>query len=323
MYPYEDLGKILSRQLKAMSAIPDLSKSLQLLRQPLLPNGLIEAVKAISSQNMSSIFKLSQDMNRITGITSGLYQTFARMNWPAVQTAIALRDFYSPSFKAIEAIQKSIASTAFPLISMNEVRSLSGAANIYKDLASAADLAANSHSFIHEELATISEVEDFSDDAEVEEGFRKIETSIVEQIRKTPAIRISFEGWVSLLLTLFIFLYGKISSDEFQARIEAKADSLERLDNRIIESQKKIYDALVQHMISSEAGGTAYVVTREVTLRARPSSRAQAVARLFPNQILKLDSRKGKWIRVTFFDYVAASVRTGWVLKKYTKRIAK
>ena len=177
--------------------------------------------------------------------------------------------------------------------------------------------------FVGEELAAIDDVEDAATLDQLEERFSTVENAVVEQIKKSPLVRISFEGWLNLLLTLFVFLYGVISSDKFQARLEGKADMIARVDERILTSQKKIYEALSERIQDSDMTGVLYVALREAQLKAKPFPKSRTFAFLFPNQLVKLEARKGKWILVSYFDYVDATIRSGWVLKKYLRRVGR
>ena len=146
-----------------------------------------------------------------------------------------------------------------------------------------------------------------------------MEIAVIDQIKRTPALKISFEGWLSLLLTIFIFLFTVVSSHKFESRLEGKVDALSMINERILESQQRLYEALLQHMQSMDATQTVYVTVRTAVLRDKPSPKSSVRGVISRNQLVVLESRKSKWIRVSYFDYVGGNMQIGWVLKKYLK----
>lgn len=175
--------------------------------------------------------------------------------------------------------------------------------------------------FYGQSIAAIQKMQDASDPDEIEKQINGIENAVLESIRRTPRIRISFEAWINIILAIVLFMYNAISTEKFQTAMEQKTDVIEHLENKISGSQQKMYDALSEYMQEHDKSGTYYVVVRKAILRLKPSTKSPAVSVTFPNQKVNLEKRKGKWIYVTFFDYVDGVTRSGWVLKKYLKII--
>jgi hypothetical protein len=171
------------------------------------------------------------------------------------------------------------------------------------------------------ELDGIRQVGEASNLDQIEEQFSNIENNLIARIKQIPRLRISFEGWLNLLLMIFIFIYSTIASDQFQGRFEGKVDAIARLDVRILESQKRIYESFMDHMKESDLTGTFYIALHKANLKARPSNKSLTISTIYPNQLLKLEKRKSKWIYVTYFDYVKGISCKGWVLKKYLKMV--
>lgn len=97
----------------------------------------------------------------------------------------------------------------------------------------------------------------------------------------------------------------------------AKVESLIEKLPQLIESQ---VEAIIRRQLF--AVETFFVVKeRTARLRTSPEAGAGVLAVAFPNQKLKLLEERGKWIRVEFYDYLAQSIREGWVLKKYCNRL--
>lgn len=95
---------------------------------------------------------------------------------------------------------------------------------------------------------------------------------------------------------------------------------LVNLQNVIADSANKIADAL-QNSSPAEAPGVSYVVVREVPLTETRKFRQMRTATLYPNLVVQLVEAHGKWIAVTYYDYVLGKPVSGWVLKKYLRRV--
>jgi uncharacterized protein YgiM (DUF1202 family) len=76
---------------------------------------------------------------------------------------------------------------------------------------------------------------------------------------------------------------------------------------------------MVDHFSENNNISTFYIVKRAVNLRVKPSTKNEVITILYPNQKVKLETRKGKWIYVTYFDYLDQTTKSGWVYKKYLK----
>ena len=72
---------------------------------------------------------------------------------------------------------------------------------------------------------------------------------------------------------------------------------------------------------ASKPQPTFYSVQRAVHLRAGATTKARILMTLSPKQIVRLLERDSKWIRVEVADHVGGEPVTGWVYKKYLRRI--
>lgn len=100
-------------------------------------------------------------------------------------------------------------------------------------------------------------------------------------------------------------------------------ETLEKLDairDAINEGFDKIAEAIAKQP-KPEDDGIHYVIIRQVPLTAEQRFTSTPMAILHPNQIVQLVHADGKWIAVTYFDHVLGKPVSGWILKKYAKRI--
>ncbi len=144
----------------------------------------------------------------------------------------------------------------------------------------------------------------------------------------------SFQFYLSLLLSILMFLYSIHSSFESDKKnlqlnkeLNANIDSLETTVAAqffIIKKQLSGIDKYVHEIQSSNPNDAVeYIVVRPVELRTKNNSSedSHVICILQPNQKVELLKRNGKWIYVGFFDYVEGIPKTGWVRKKYLKMI--
>ena len=73
----------------------------------------------------------------------------------------------------------------------------------------------------------------------------------------------------------------------------------------------------------AETAEVYYEVEREVKVLSSPRSGA-AISQTIPaEKTVRLLQRKHRWIRVEFLQEGKGDPQTGWLLKKYTKRVTK
>ena len=98
------------------------------------------------------------------------------------------------------------------------------------------------------------------------------------------------------------------------------------------ESEKRILDKInvvqevviekLEEVIISKSDDVYYVVQRPVNLRTKPTTQKNNIINvLYPNQTTILIERKGKWIKVEYFNHITGFHESGWCYKKYLKKI--
>ena len=148
------------------------------------------------------------------------------------------------------------------------------------------------------------------DDHSFEETIGLINEAYEETKDIEQAPLVSVEGYIQILLAILLFL----------AAYAASVESDKSLNNRIDNLETQI-SAQINNLNKGSTEGTFYIVQRTVNLRSENQTGKNSVVIdiLYPNQRVRLLKRDGKWIYVTFFDYLAGVQRNGWVYKKYLK----
>lgn len=122
---------------------------------------------------------------------------------------------------------------------------------------------------------------------------------------------ITISGWLMSALQIYNYYHDKAVAEtqpryeyskEFEAATQELKKAIEKLD-------------------AGASQDILYVVERAATLRISPKAKSATVAVLPPNQVVSLRTSKHQWIQVEYFDYLEGYSKTGWVLKKYLKRI--
>lgn len=132
--------------------------------------------------------------------------------------------------------------------------------------------------------------------------------SSIEEKIKSPGTVLNFEFYLSLVLSIILFLMSQSSSEESD---ELLYQRLDRLEFTLLQN----YSAAERE----EAGASFYIVKKSVNFRSGPSTKHKIFEVLFPNQKVKLVAKNSRWIEVEYYDHIDDSYKQGWVFKKYLK----
>lgn len=181
-------------------------------------------------------------------------------------------------------------------------------------------------------LNAIGWFESYNDDLDTPSIFDALEE--IKQSLQDSNKKASIQNYLSILLTILIFLYSLQSNFESEKKdlqrykeLNARVDSLETTvvsQGFIMKNQLSSIEKNLQDIASSNQKDVVeYVVIRPVELRTKSNSSEDSyvISVLQPNQKVELLKRKGMWIYVGYFDYVEDIPKTGWVRKKYLKMI--
>ena len=85
--------------------------------------------------------------------------------------------------------------------------------------------------------------------------------------------------------------------------------------------QFQVADLIASGGFNEEDDAEYYVATDHLNIRNGPSTADAKIDLIHPNQKVRLIRNDGQWLYVESFDFVAEIPRTGWVYKRYLKRI--
>lgn len=200
--------------------------------------------------------------------------------------------------------------------------------NIFKGVASLNVM----NTFTGSTLSQLAELLEDFDETSVQDFLEDFEADVDERVDNLPSNSISAEGIIQVVLAILFFLYSSYSSKlSEQAIIEKIDDSQYHIEQQISKSETRIRQQIgdseqrilkkIESLIPKEDEAVYYVVLRDVRLRIKPHTKSGVITMLFPNQRVSLIERKSKWIYVSYFDYIESLPKTGWVYKKYLKKL--
>ena len=152
---------------------------------------------------------------------------------------------------------------------------------------------------------TLGKVESVAEDFEAESQKAQISISSYRFFMDALAI-------ISFILTVMSYMQFDKNPDE------GKSDIFEEL----LQVEERLTNELKDHLVG-QPNASYYVALRAVKVMTKPHSRkgSKTIAFLFQNNTVRLVERKGKWVRVEYYDYVTGVHENGWCLKKYLKLI--
>lgn len=128
-------------------------------------------------------------------------------------------------------------------------------------------------------------------------------------------------------ITLFSIVFGILVAiyQFYDSRITDAVRKAEHevVRNDIRETRDQIFEKLEHLCIIHHPGApvTFYTVERSASIRLSPKMKAPVIVILPSEQPVELLIRKGKWIKVEYFNFNLGESRQGWVLKKYLRMV--
>ena len=149
-----------------------------------------------------------------------------------------------------------------------------------------------------------------------------------------PAERVPILNLLSLLVTtigvLVAVYYGQVTKDAGDSSSHEAAE-LRAVNARASETQveelkrlRASTDRLIQNITSADEDDATdlWVIQRTARVTSRKGPKAPKLVTLYPNQVVSVVRLEGKWGRIEYYDYVTDTSRTGWILKKYMRRLS-
>jgi len=139
---------------------------------------------------------------------------------------------------------------------------------------------------------------------ELERSIESAERVLLERAEKTPVSRLSREAWLSILLTLLLFVLDQANSLKIAKETIAHIQAVERRVLSTIESPSVVEGADQDEY---------WVVLRALDVRAEPNDAAKHLGLVYPGRtVLEIESRGG-WLRIEYFADSSATLSQGWV----------
>ncbi|MUJ26315.1 hypothetical protein GNP68_19405 [Aliivibrio fischeri] len=141
----------------------------------------------------------------------------------------------------------------------------------------------------------------FNNDLNLELLIEEYET----QIEQGPKNNLSFEFYLSMLISLAMFIYSEYSSFSSEQQL---VENIQTLENQV---------QVLADKIEQSSNSSFFVVESSVNLRVSPNMDSTILEVLAPK--LKLNGLKtqGKWLKVEYFDYLSNVMVEGWVHSDY------
>lgn len=173
-------------------------------------------------------------------------------------------------------------------------------------------------SFLFGIVEALPEIEEAAKDNDVDKLsalIQRLYDWLIEKLRRLTPGALSYEGALNLGVSAVTFIISSVLS----VALSKQSLTEERLTQLIRQQTERLTETVAQLRTARDCE-TYFVVERSAKLKTSPFSKI-VIGKLYPNQKVSLVTEKGKWIEVEYFDYVAGSLKRGWVMKKYLRRI--
>ena len=136
--------------------------------------------------------------------------------------------------------------------------------------------------------------------------------SVKERAAQAPFGPLSAEFYINLVLALILFYLSQVSTDQSEERLQKRLDAMEQtisvqLDALRNNRQERIF----------------LVADRSVNLRTGHGPDHEKLDVLLRNQKVVQLETSGDWTKVEYFDYLANSLKRGWVHNRHFIVVAK
>ncbi|MDP4028427.1 MAG: SH3 domain-containing protein [Gallionella sp.] len=251
----------------------------------------------------------SLDQTRSILASSGIDSHFAQLakTFSEANKQWTIQKELAESVASLRALQDSIGKLTLPVIDWSSAATLShllGTEGIASQLA-ALGISADGSLLAEDEEAT-----------EIEQA---VHEKGIGLSRKTMELM----TLISFVATFLIPIFQELSSNAWQAKTDTELEA----HRQLLEKQQKTLDALSNLILSALQKEVArtderfVVLERVATIRSKPESGTALVGKLLPREVVQPIAEEGKWIEVRYYDWLRQDYHTGWVLKKYLKRV--
>lgn len=262
------------------------------------------ALDAVGKNWLTSISQ-AKDLIAASGVESSIAQLAKSFNDANKQWAIPKE--LTESISSLKALQDSIGKLTLPVIDWSSAATL---AQLLGEEGIASQLAV---------LGVNADGSLIEADAEVSGATGVDQENGIGLSRKSMELI----TLISFIATFLIWYLQELSSNAWQAKTDAELAA----HRQLLKTQQKTIETLSNLIVSAlqkEAKRTDerfVVLERVATVRSKPESGSALVSKLLPREVVQSIAEEGKWIEVQYYDWLRQDYHTGWVLKKYLKRV--
>ena len=259
---------------------------------------------AIEKNSLAGINQ-TQALLAASGVDSHMAQLAKTFNDANKQWAIPKE--LTESISSLKALQDSIGTLTLPVIDWSSAATL---AQLLGKEGIASQLAAMGIS---------------ADGSLIETDAEALEAGGVNQEKGIGLSRKTMElmALISFIAAFLIPYLQELSSNAWQAKTDAELAA----HRQLLEAQKKTIEQLSNLILSAlqkeavRADERFVVFERVATVRSKPENGSALASKLLPREVVQPIAEEGKWIEVRYYDWLRQDYHTGWVLKKYLKRV--
>lgn len=331
--PFERLTRDFEKQLAQFRALaqPNWTRALdEIARAELAASRTLELVNQHHSRQLDALVAQIQHQSQHLDTVIGSAFSDLRNLLPALDAAHHASIHLAPEFvRSLNlAWESSVLSSRAELLRINELSMVAALpmlrsfdAAITQALSFQEQLKLES-SFAARLLRQVTDIDAYAEDERsFSEGLAELVAAFLDKCRSLARDPTHAWGMFQTLLTLVIFLFGLWSDRAAENRLSGEINRVEQRSTDAIADAVRQMRTAIDQLRPAESNFVQYVVLRDVKLRVRPTAKSQSIRVLYPNEVAVLAGSKGTWIQVKVFDYINGSSHTGWVLKKYLKRL--
>lgn len=260
---------------------------------------------AIGKNTLASINQ-TQALLAASGVDSHMAQLAKTFNDANKQWAIPKE--LTESISSLKALQDSIGTLTLPVIDWSSAATL---AQLLGKEGIASQLAAMGIN---------------ADGSLIETDVEALESVGVDKEKGIGLSRKTMElmALISFIAAFLIPYLQELSSNAWQAKTDAELAA----HRQLLETQQKTIETLSNLIVSAlqkeaiRVEERFVVLERVATVRSKPESGSALVSKLLPQEVVRPIAEEGKWIEVRYYDWLRQDYHTGWVLKKYLKRVS-
>ena len=262
------------------------------------------ALDAVGKSWLTSINQ-AKDLIAASGVESRIAQLAKSFNDANKQWAIPKE--LTESISSLKALQDSIGKLTLPVIDWPSAATL---AQLLGEEGIASQLAV---------LGINADGSLIEADAEVTGSAGVDQEKGIGLSRKTMELM----ALISFIATFLIPILQELSSNAWQTKTDAELAA----HRQLLETQQKTIETLSNLIVSAlqkeakRADERFVVLERVATVRNKPESGSALVSKLLPREVVQPIAEEGKWVEVQYYDWLRQGYHTGWVLKKYLKRV--